>query len=128
MAAALSIDLRKRVVDAVNGGMSRRQAAAHFKVGVSSAIRWVAQALAAGDVAPKRQGGDRRSGAIEAQADFILSLLGPDGDATLAEMRAGLAAKGHSFSLSALSRFFARRGVTLKKSPRTRPSKIAPTS
>jgi transposase len=128
MAAALSIDLRKRVVDAVNGGMSRRQAAAHFKVGVSSAIRWVAQALAAGDVAPKRQGGDRRSGAIEAQADFILSLLGPDGDATLAEMRAALADKGHSFSLSALSRFFARRGVTLKKSPRTRPSKIAPTS
>ena len=128
MAAALSIDLRKRVVDAVNGGMSRRQAAAHFKVGGSSAIRWVAQALATGDVAPKRQGGDRRSAAIEAQGDVILSLLGPDGDATLAEMRAALADKGHSFSLSALSRFFARRGVTLKKSPRTRPSKIAPTS
>ncbi len=128
MAGALSIDLRKRVVDAVNGGMSRRQAAAHFRVGVSSAIRWVAQALATGDVAPKRQGGDRRSAAIEAQADVILSLLGPDGDATLAEMRAALAAKGHSFSLSALWRFFARRGVTLKKSLRTRPSKIARTS
>ena len=33
MAEPLSTDLRKRVVDAVNGGMSRRQAAAHFKVG-----------------------------------------------------------------------------------------------
>ena len=52
--------------------------------------------------------------AIEAQAAFILSLLGPQGDATLAEMR----------GISALSRFFARRGVTLKKSLRTRPSKI----
>jgi transposase len=128
MAEALSIDLRKRVVDAVNGGLSRRQAAAHFKVGVSSAIRWVAQALSTGDVRPKRQGGDRRSSAIEAQADFILSLLGPGGDATLAEMRAALAAKGHSFSIAALSRFFARRKITLKKSPRTRPSRIAPTS
>jgi transposase len=108
--------------------MSRRQAAEHFKVGVSSAIRWVAQALATGDVKPKRQGGDRRSAAIEAQADFILSLLGPGGDATLAEMRAALAAKGHSFSISALSRFFARRGITLKKSPRMRLNKIAPTS
>ena len=128
MAAALSTDLRERVVEAVNSGMSRRQAAEHFKVGVSSAIRWVAQALATGDVKPKRQGGDRRSAAIEAQADFILSLLGPGGDATLAEMRAALAAKGHSFSISALSRFFARRGITLKKSPRMRPNKIAPTS
>ena len=128
MAEPLSTDLRKRVVDAVNGGMSRRQAAAHFKVGVSSAIRWTARALSTGDVRPKAQGGDRRSVAIEAQADFILSLPGPDGDATLAEMRAALAAKGHLFSISALSRFFARRRITLKKSPRTRPSKIVPIS
>ena len=96
MAEPLSTDLRKRVVDAVNGGMSRRQAAAHFKVGASSAIRWVAQSLATGDVTPKRQGGDRRSMAIEAQAAFILSLLGPQGDATLAEMRGVLLAAGHS--------------------------------
>lgn len=128
MAEALSTDLRERVVAAVNGGMSRRQAAAHFKVGVSSAIRWTAQALATGEVRPKAQGGDRRSAAIEAQADFILSLPGPDGDATLAEMRAALAAKGHSFSISALSRFFARRGITLKKSPRTRLNKTVPIS
>ena len=128
MAEALSTDLRKRVVEAVNSGMSRRQAAAHFKVGASSAIRWVAQALTTGDIKPKRQGGDRRSAAIEAQAAFILSLLGPGGDATLAEMRAALAAKGHSFSISALSRFFARRGITLKKSPRMRLNNSVPTS
>ena len=116
MAEPLSIDLRTRVVDAVIGGMSRRQAAVHFKVGASSAIRWVARALTTGDIAPKPQGGDRRSAAIEAEGDFILSLLGSGGDATLAEMCAAL-------STSALSRFFARRGITLKKSPRTRPSK-----
>jgi transposase len=123
MAEPLSIDLRTRVVDAVVGGMSRRQAAVHFKVGTSSAIRWVARALTTGDIAPKPQGGDRRSGAIEAESDFILSLLGARCDATLAEMCAALAAKGCSFSTSALSRFFARRGITLKKSRRTRPSK-----
>ena len=76
------------------------------------------------DISPKRQGGDRRSKAIEAQADFILSLLGPEGDATLAEMQAALAAAGHSFSISELSRFFARRRITLKKSPRMQPSRI----
>jgi transposase len=34
MAEALSIDLRKRVVDAVAGGMSRRQAAAQRETAV----------------------------------------------------------------------------------------------
>ncbi len=39
---ALSDDLRKRVVEAVVlGGLSRNQAAAHFKVSVASAVRWV---------------------------------------------------------------------------------------
>lgn len=128
MLEALSPDLRRRVVDAVNGRMSRRQAAAHFKVGVSSAIRWMAQALSTGDIKPKPQGGDRRSAAIEAQADSILSLLGPGGDATLAKMGAALVAKGHSFSISALSRFFARRGITLNENPRMHRNRTAPTS
>jgi hypothetical protein len=38
MAEPLSVDLRKRVVEAIKGGMSRRRAAAHFQIGVSSAI------------------------------------------------------------------------------------------
>ena len=40
MTTALSVDMRKRVVAAVNGGLSRRQAAARFGVSISSAIRW----------------------------------------------------------------------------------------
>jgi len=123
MVQPLSIDLRKRVVDAVIGGMPPSQAADRLKVGTSSAIRWVARALTTGDITPKPQGGDRRSAAIEAECGFILSLLGSGGDATLAEMCAAPAAKGRSFSTSALSRFFARRGITLIESPRTRRSK-----
>jgi transposase len=42
MAKALSVDLRSRVVDAVEAGASCRAAATRFGVGVSSAIRWVA--------------------------------------------------------------------------------------
>ncbi len=57
MAEPLSLDLRERVVEAVKGGMSRRGAAAHFRVGVSSAIRWVTQAEAGGDLRPKPMGG-----------------------------------------------------------------------
>lgn len=39
MAKALSQDLRDRVVVAIDGGLSRRGAAARFGVSVSSAIR-----------------------------------------------------------------------------------------
>ena len=128
MAEPLSVDLRKRVVAAVKNGMSRRRAAAKFQVGVSSAIRWTAQADASGDLAPKAMGGDRRSAAIEAQAGTILSLVAATPDSTLAELQAALAEKGHRFSVSAIWRFFARRRITLKKSPRTRPSRKDRTS
>lgn len=119
MATSLSTDLRKRVVAAVERGMSRRAAAAHFQVGVSSAIRWVTQARETGELTPKRQGGDRRSQAIEAQAERILALIEAKSDSTLEELKAALAADGHVFSISALSRFFQRRKITLKKRPRT---------
>ena len=128
MAISLSADLRKRVVAAVEGGMSRRAAAAHFPVGASSAIRWVAQARETGEVTAKPQGGDRRSRAIEAQADRILVLIAAKPDSTLEELKAALAADGFAFSVSALSRFFQRRKITLKKRPRTLLSRSGRTS
>ena len=108
--------------------MSRRKAAAHFRVGVSSAIRWVTQARETGEVTPRRQGGDRRSQAIEALAERILAQIEAKPDSTLEELKAALAADGHLFSISALSRFFQRRKITLKKRLRTPPSRSGRTS
>ncbi|GEM_PF-4821473 len=45
MARALSDDLRIRVLKASATGMSARQAAGRFGVGVSTAIRWSARAV-----------------------------------------------------------------------------------
>jgi len=39
MSKALSVDLRDRVIAAIEGGLSCRQAAARFGVSASSAIR-----------------------------------------------------------------------------------------
>ena len=128
MATSLSVDLRRRVVAAVEGGMSRREAAAHFRVGVSSAIRWVAQAREKGEVTPKPQAAIDASQAIEAHAERILALIAAKPDSTLEELKAALAADGHAFSVSALSRFFQRRRITLKKRPRTPPSRSGRTS
>jgi transposase len=128
MAKALSVDLRERVLSAVDEGMSCRQAAVRFEVSASSAIRWNDQRRRLGDFAPKPQGGDRRSRRIEAHAGLILSLIDETPDITLAEISARLAEQGVSVGLGTLWRFFDRRRITRKKSRRTRPSRTVPTS
>ncbi len=88
MGKSLSDDLRVRVVEAVEAGASRRQAAARFGVSISSAIRWVSRWRDQGEICARPQGGDRRSGRIEAQAGFLLGQVVQRPDMTLAELRA----------------------------------------
>jgi len=128
MSKALSVDLRDRVVAAIEGGMSRRGAAEHFGVSASSAIRWWALSREHGHVRPGPLGGDRRSGRIEAHAELILSLVEQQCDITLAELRAALAERGIGVGIASLWRFFDRRGITLKKSRRMRTNRAVPTS
>ena len=98
MGKPLSVDLRERVVATMDGGLSRRKAAARFGVSISSAIRWTSLRRRTGDVRPKRQGGDKRSARIQAHAPLILSLVEARGDITLVELRAALAERGISVS------------------------------
>ena len=128
MARMLSVDLRERVVAAVDGGLSRRKAAERFGVSISSAIRWTSLRRRTGDVRPKRLGGDKRSARIEAHAPVILDLVEAQGDITLAELRTRLAEQGVAVAVSTLWRFFRRHRITLKKRPGTRPSRTVPTS
>jgi transposase len=55
MARAYSQDLHERVLEAATGGLSARQAAEGFGVGVSTAIVWVRRARA-GERTARRQG------------------------------------------------------------------------
>jgi transposase len=127
MARAISVDLRQRVCAAIAEGLSCHQAAAHFKVSASSAIRWQARLRQSGTIQPRVQGGDRRSNRIEAHAAFILAVYEAKSDVTLAELKAKLAAHGADVGIGTLWRFFDRRRITLKKRRRTRPSNSAPT-
>ena len=125
MAKALSVDLRQRVVAAIEGGLSRRRAAAQFDVSAASAVRWSERQRESGDVAPERQGGDRRSHRIEAHAQLIMDAVEATPDITLAELREKLAAHGILASIASLWRFFDRRKITLKKRRRMPPSNAA---
>ncbi len=115
MGKSLSNDLRVRVVEAVLAGSSRRQAAARFGVSVSSAIRWVRSWHECGDVCAKPQGGDRRSGRIEAQAGFLLGQVERTPDVTLAELQAMVFERGVAVGIGTVWRFFERHGISFKK-------------
>ena len=128
MGKPLSVDLRERVVAAVDGGLSRRKAAERFGVSISSAIRWTSLRRRTGEVRPTRQGGDKRSARIEAHGPLILSLMEARRDITLLELQAALAERGIGAAVSTLWRFFDRHGITLKKRPGTRRSRTVPTS
>lgn len=120
MTKPLSLDLRLRVVGAIDAGMSRRAAADRFGIAASVAIKWHDLWPRTGSVEPGPQGGDRRSDRIEAVAEAILALVAETPDITLAEIAEHLARDhGERFAPSVVHRFFARRGITFKKN-RTR--------
>ena len=108
MSKALSMDLRDRVLDAIEQGATRREAARRFGVSAASAIRWHQRQKAQGSARPGPLGKDRQSQHMEGHAATILNLLEAQPDATLAELQAALAERDVAASSSGLWRFFQR--------------------
>ena len=128
MARAYSQDLRDRVIDAALGGLPARRAAAQFRIGLATAIRWVRRARQTGDRTAGRQGQPQRS-KLDLHRDYILGLLEATPDMTISEMLDKLAAERDVYAARAtLWTFLDRCGLTFKKRPRTRPSRTARTS
>ena len=94
MAGAYSVDLRSRVLAAVEAGESPEEAARRFAVGRSTAYRWVAAARDEGRREAKRMGGGPPPAVRdEAEAALRRMLSGSDDHLTLAECRDRLAAE-----------------------------------
>jgi transposase len=128
MARALSLDLRRRVVEGVAEGMSCRQAATRVRnkrlecdpLGGADSLRRRARA-------DEARWGYRRSQRIEAEAAFILGAVARQPDLTLAELKAKLRERGMSVGIGTLWLFFQRHRITLKKRLRMPPSSCART-
>ena len=60
MAKAYSADMRQRVIDRVESGASRREAAEHYEVSPSTAVIWVKCFREAGQLPPNRVVGAHR--------------------------------------------------------------------
>ena len=116
MSRPLSDDLRKRLVAAVDGGMSCRAAARRFGVAASTAIHWVNRWRRTGSIRPLPQGGDFRSHRIEAHADEVLALIEDTPDITLDGIALHLhEAHGLKVAPSTVWRLLDRHGMTFKK-------------
>lgn len=127
MTKPLSIDLRVRLVGCVGSGLSCRAAAARFGIAPSTAVKWVRRWRDTGVVAPRPQGGDKRSDRIERHAAEILGLVAEKVDITLAEIGEHLQREHEArFAPSTIWRFLDRHAQTFKKNrarQRARPSR-----
>jgi transposase len=113
MTKAYSQDLRERVVEAVQSGASRYEAAERFEISVSSAVRWVQRHNKTGHCAPKPRGGSVSP--LEEHAERLLVLVAERSDLTLNEVVAELRKWRIGTSKSSVDRFFQRHGITFKK-------------
>jgi transposase len=127
MGRPLSLDLRRRVVTAIESGISTRQAAARFSIGIATAGAWARLKRATGDVRPVKQGKPKGS-VLDPHADFILGVLAEAPDTTLDEMVVRLRKeRGITIVRTAVWKFLNARGQTHKKRRPTPVSKSAPT-
>jgi putative transposase len=114
MGAPLSVDLRRRVIEAVEAGASRRAAARRFQVSESAAVKWVAAWRTSGRNEPLVMGAPKGS-KLEAHSAFLLEAIAAEPDLTLAELQDKLAARNVRSGLTAIWAFFDRRGISFKK-------------
>ena len=113
MARAYSADMRQRVIDRVESGVSRREAAEHYEVSPSTAVIWVKCFRETGRCAAKRRGGS--TSPLEKHAEFLLALIADKPDLTLDEIVVAMRKRRIAGSRSAVWRFFARRNISFKK-------------
>ena len=128
MARAYSLDLRRRVIEAIEGGLSTREAARRFAFGIATAGAWYRRWCRTGDVRPGRQGG-REGSKLDRHEAFILNLVETRKDITLVEIAARLEAeRGMRTCPASLCAFFKKRSITFKKRRRMPHSKTGTTS
>ncbi len=112
-----SVDLRERLLGAIDAGLSQAEVARLFGVGTSTITRWRQQRATTGAVRPKVRPG-RPPTIGPAHAHALQRQVAQAPDATLVDHCATWAqTQGSAVSGATLSRSIRRLGITVKKSP-----------
>lgn len=131
--AAYSLDLRERIVEAVERQIgSKREIAALFGVHESFIYKLLRQKRDRGDIAPLPHGGGAHAKLSGDQVRQLPDLVAATPDATLDELRTQMKKQARvEVSLSTICRGLQALGLSRKKSPSSRPKptpKSAPRS
>ena len=115
MARAYSLDIRQRVVEAVErDGLSCNQAAARFDVAISAAIDWGNRYRRTGRLAPGKIGGHRPKKLVGEYRDWLLQRR-REGDFTLQGLVGELAARGLRVDYRVVWKFVHAEKLSYKK-------------
>ena len=108
-----SRDLRERVIESIEAGASRREAAELYGISPSVVVIWAQRWKATGSIAAKPSGGSISP--LEDHAEFLLGLITAQSDLTLDEVVAAMSKAGILGSRTAVWRFYERHDFSFKK-------------
>ncbi len=110
MPAPLSMDLRRRVVEAMQTeGLTREGAGERFGCGPATVCRWVRRMEMEGSVEPRTGNAGRKRKASQPEVDLMLQLLSKQPDATREELADNLVeAGGPRLSVATVGRLLRR--------------------
>jgi transposase len=114
MVRPYSLDLRERVVAAIDSGQSCRAVAETFGVSVASVVKWSQRFRRTGSAAAKPMGG-RRPVLLAGQRAFILDRMERVPNISLRALAAELGERGVAVSYGAVWTFVHREGLSFKK-------------
>ena len=113
MPNSYSAEMRERVIERVESGASRREAAEHFEISASTAVKWLQRWRDTGSSTAMPHGGS--TSPLEKHANWLLALIIKQPDLTLDEVLCSMRKRRIAGSRTALRRFFARHDITFKK-------------
>jgi transposase len=113
MAGPYSQDLRMRVVEAVEGGGSRREVAELYGISPSVVVIWMQRWAETGSIEAKQSGGSVSP--LDEHAEFLLGLIVERPDMTLDEIVVAMSRAGIEGSRTAVWRFYERHEISFKK-------------
>ena len=115
MSGPYSMDLRERVVRAVeDDSLSRRQAAKRFGIAVSTAVHWVRRHRDTGSVAPGKIGGHRPKKIVGEHRAWLLERC-RSGEFTLRGLVGELAERGLKVDYRTVWKFVHAESLSFKK-------------
>src|SRR5579862_9479474 len=119
MAKPYSDDLRARVIEAIEEGATREEAAERHHVSLSSVGRFLRRKREKGSVSAAKFGGYKPY-ALAAHEELVRHLLAEQPDITLAELKSILAKEKVRVGQTSIFRFLRHLKLTFKKKPARR--------